>query len=68
MIISDKLFKEQSSLYRNPHRVLYVTLMITSDILENAKLSITSYEIHFLTPQRVSNRLTLKPMITLFSP
>jgi len=30
--------------------------MITSDILENAKLSITSYGIHFLTPQWISNR------------
>jgi len=42
--------------------------MITSDILENVKLSITSYGIHFLTPQRVSNKLPLKFMTTLFGP
>jgi len=36
----------------NLYRVLYVTLMITSDIVENAKYSIISYGIHF------SNSLT----------
>ena len=52
----------------NLHRVLYVTLIITSDIVENAKFSITSYGIHLLTPQRVSDRLSLKSIITLSVP
>ena len=42
--------------------------MITSDIIENDKFSITSYAIHFLTSQRVSDKLPSKSITTLFSP
>jgi len=42
--------------------------MITSDIVENAKFSITSYGIHFSNSPASFDKLPSKTIISFFSP